>query len=1176
MKSTEKELLYTEKQRLIGLYEVFHKLKKQKEEEQLSKLFLKVAKEEFAIAFCGHFSAGKSSLINALSNTGILPSSPIPTSANIVKMIKGDQKAVVQLKNKEIVTFEHPYDVNEIKALCKDSDLVESIEIYYESKDEDINIAYYDTPGIDSTDPAHKKATEDVIYLADLIFYVMDYNHILSETNIGFIQSLIARGKAVRLIVNQIDKHREEEINFHSFKENVFKAFQSFGIPKEDIFFTSVKNPSFSHNDLPALIAYIKKIEMNKDAMLLKQVNNQLQYFVKDFIEKNEEDKLSFDKVNQKINSLIDKKNELLLVTEKKEQAKKEREESIRSHFIKMIDSAQLMPYETREKAGLFIESAKKDFKVGLFFSKHKTEQERNQRTIAFQETLQQSIDAQINWHAQNYMNALQKEIDSELPDWQPVEAKKETLYSFAQSGLSSQGQGLLNYCNSISSEIKRIARHQMSEIIAAVMSMLDRMNEEELLNIQRTSKQYEKEIVLLMDEKEKAADWEDQKLELHRILSSVQPHHFSIDEFERKFRSEYHTILVEEFKSRFEDQSRSEDSTVVTLPEIEEARTLPKTTSLQNETERLSKTTALLKPLSGLSYLAEEMDQLRERLDQRSFTMVLFGAFSAGKSSFANALFGEQILPSSPNPTTAAINEIRKPVQNYKHGTIVIEMKTKQEIVDEVNLLLETKSDDLKVLESDTKGEKNEKIQSYIAGFNWANQHLGKLVHSDLSEIGKYAADETKACFIKKITIYYSCPLTDKGLVLVDTPGANSIHSRHTEVAFEYMKHADIIIYLTYFNHAFSYADREFLIQLGRIKDTFTSDKMFFAINASDLAENEEDERDVVLHVKNNLQTFGIRNPRLFPLSSKNELLHPERRNSGFDKFTESLFHYIEHDLESAMIRSAQSSINHAKAMIENIMIETEQRIEKEDEYLETLHQRERFLLEYCSNHVSFSKKHFYQEQKELLYYIRQRVLIRYHDFYKETIHPAAVQSSKSALQACIKELFSKVLHDLHQEFRACSLRLDKWIQKSIKEKEDRMISEARDKGVSLQETEDFSSLFKTPTFSLSFVSKQDTDYKEWLSYFKTPKQFFEQSGSNDLKNALVVEIEKEVEHWLSEADNELSNHYETAIDAAIGYSKSQLTDQILVYFEELKKPGDLEGRIQQLQKGLKQLEQI
>ena len=79
-------------------------------------------------------------------------------------------------------------------------------------------------------------------------------------------------------------------------------------------------------------------------------------------------------------------------------------------------------------------------------------------------------------------------------------------------------------------------------------------------------------------------------------------------------------------------------------------------------------------------------------------------------------------------------------------------------------------------------------------------------------------------------------------GVALVDTPGADSINARHTDVAFQYIKNADAILFVTYYNHVFSRADREFLIQLGRVKDTFALDKMFFLINAADLAESEEE----------------------------------------------------------------------------------------------------------------------------------------------------------------------------------------------------------------------------------------------------------------------------------------------------------------------------------------------
>ncbi|WP_137789557.1 dynamin family protein [Bacillus sp. E(2018)] len=1171
MKSTEKELLKTEKQRLIGLYEAFQKMNNRKEEDQLSKLFLKVAKEEFAIAFCGHFSAGKSSLINALSKTGILPSSPIPTSANIVKMVRGEERAVVLLKNKEVVTFQSPYDVNEIKELCKDAELVEEIEIYYGGEEENAeNIAYYDTPGIDSTDPLHKKATENVVYLADLIFYVMDYNHILSETNMEFISSLIQRGKDVRLIVNQIDKHREEELKFTSFKENVFESFLSLGIPKEHIFFTSVKKQNVSHNDLTALTAYIKRIEQNKDALLLKQVNNQLQHFVDDFVERTEEDLVTIDVVSQRLSSLSQEHEDLSKRLSQEQQVIIKKEESVKDQLVNILESAQLMPYETREKAGSFIEAAKKDFKVGLFFSKQKTEQERTVRTDALLEDLQKSIDAHINWHAQNFVSTLQKEVDHNLPDWEHIKANKDMLYSFVTPGLSSQGQGLLNYCNNLSNDVKKKARQEATVCINAVKSCLNSKTADVLSNIKEELDRIEKELESLYQEKEIAENWDEQKHELHELLYATVSCDRSIEETERKFLAEYQPLSIEMFKEKFDKKpiehakNPFEEEKQVTLHSSAD--------SLLKETEKLTTAASILKKVRGLSHLASEMEELQERLDKRSFTMVLFGAFSAGKSSFANALFGESILPSSPNPTTAAINEIRYPDREHHHGSIKIEMKSEEELKQELNNLLKTTDQELNELLNSS----DKRMASYRTGYTWASEHLGKVLNKEISEIGDYAADETRACFIKKITIYYSCPLTEKGLVLVDTPGANSIHSRHTEVAFEYMKNADIIIYLTYFNHAFSHADREFLIQLGRIKDTFSSDKMFFAINAADLAETEEDKNDVVHHVKNNLLNFGIRNPRLFPVSSKNELIASKREESGFDAFSSSLTHYIEHELENAMIKSARSSISHASTVMENMIKETVHRMEKEDEYLERLQKRETTLIEFSNDYMKISKKQFLQEQKELLYYIKQRVMIRYHDFYKETIHPAAVQSSKDALTQCIRELYGKISHDLHQEFKACSLRLDHWIQKDLKEKVTHMISKADQEGVSLQERNEAGDLFKTPSFSLDFEMHDESKLKKWQAYFKNPKQFFEQNGSNELKNNLVDEIDSEVKNWLIEADKKLTNHYEDVLVNAEKEYKTYIVSQVVHYFKELKKPGDLEARIQELNHSLSKFKQL
>src|SRR5699024_4396873 len=45
---------------------------------------------------------------------------------------------------------------------------------------------------------------------------------------------------------------------------------------------------------------------------------------------------------------------------------------------------------------------------------------------------------------------------------------------------------------------------------------------------------------------------------------------------------------------------------------------------------------------------------------------------------------FGE-VLPTSPNPTTAVINRILPPSDSHKHGTVVIHMKDERTLVDDL-----------------------------------------------------------------------------------------------------------------------------------------------------------------------------------------------------------------------------------------------------------------------------------------------------------------------------------------------------------------------------------------------------------------------------------------------------------------------------------------------------------
>src|SRR5690625_480598 len=179
----------------------------------------------------------------------------------------------------------------------------------------------------------------------------------------------------------------------------------------------------------------------------------------------------------------------------------------------------------------------------------------------------------------------------------------------------------------------------------------------------------------------------------------------------------------------------------------------------------------------------------------------------------------------------------------------------------------------------------------------------LGKEEEISLDEFGAYVTDESIAAYIEAVDLYYDNALTEKGITLVDTPGANSVNARHTNVAFDYIKDADAILYVTYYNHAVTSADRDFLIQLGRVKESFELDKMFFIVNAADLAENEAELKLVVNYVEDQLLQYGIRHAQIYPLSSKLSLEDKENGrplNEQMAAFEKTFQHFVEHDLHA------------------------------------------------------------------------------------------------------------------------------------------------------------------------------------------------------------------------------------------------------------------------------------
>src|SRR5690625_669325 len=181
LKVAQKELTTLTDSHFSSLYHLLKENNDHHNAEKIIDLYEKMKKNEFSISFAGHFSAGKSSMINYLLGKDVLPKSPIPTSANIVKITSGEGVARVYFAHESPVEYSEPYDIDIIKDFCMDKDSIKSLEISTSEPILPKNSTIIDTPGIDAADDADRLMTESSLHLVDSLFYVMDFNHVQSE-----------------------------------------------------------------------------------------------------------------------------------------------------------------------------------------------------------------------------------------------------------------------------------------------------------------------------------------------------------------------------------------------------------------------------------------------------------------------------------------------------------------------------------------------------------------------------------------------------------------------------------------------------------------------------------------------------------------------------------------------------------------------------------------------------------------------------------------------------------------------------------------------------------------------------------------------------------------------------------------------------------------------------------
>ncbi len=1160
-------------QRALFLLERFKQNGDYDRVDKVKKLLKKIHDNEFIAAFSGHFSAGKSTMINALIGERVLPSSPIPTSANLVKVHQATEDfAKVYYEKQPPLLFQSPYDFNTVKEYCKSGDVLE-IEIGRTDSDMPNGVTVMDTPGVDSTDDAHRISTESALHLADIVFYVMDYNHVQSELNFTYTKSLLKHGVKLYLIINQIDKHNDAELSFADFKQSVYDSFNAWNVHPEGIFFTSLMAPQHEGNEFPAVKQLIDEALIHQEDWVKNTIDAAFHRLIEEHdhwlkeqkeIESYPHEQLLTQYNNDELADIFAKEEQLLIEKETLIQKARVWEKNFEQAREELLKNAYLMPFETRDLAESFLESIQPDFKVGLFFSKRKTEEERAKRLNLFSENVRKQVESQLEWHLRELAatkigesGLFRSDLEAEA-QLLKVQFDNDLFAHLVSKGARVTGDYVLHYCDEVASKLKRIAVQVSDHLKEQVTKAIARSNEAEIK---------EKEAQLLKTKKvadacRQLASIEKQYEEmLERIhLPTENEEHILEQVIAEWDQLENKVIVYSEEKMKKQAVETTND---LTVERIAEEKLEENSLSIDHTIKKLDQAISYLADERSFQRITEQLVQKSTTLKEKNYTIALFGAFSAGKSSFANAMLGEQVLPVSPNPTTAAINRICPPNKTNKHGTALVHMKDEQQMLEDIQQSLQlfgVSCDSLdhgykqipSVLEQDSH-EGTEKVHvSFLAAFREGYAHykdeLGKSISTTIEQFQGFVANESQSCFVESIDLFYDCPFTRKGVTLVDTPGADSINARHTDVAFKYIKDSDAILFVTYYNHAFSKADREFLIQLGRVKDAFELDKMFFIVNAIDLASSQEEVEDVLQYVNEQLSEYGIRFPRIFGLSSKLAQAAETREKSKIDLFNTQFNHFLENELTQMAVESAEAEFERAVAMLDQMIASaSEDEDEKERKKSKLTTTKEAIDLWFADAEPHVLGERLVQEAKELLHYVKQRVFFRYPDFFRESFNPATLQrNSRELLQKALQELLEATGYDFAQELRATSLRLEQFIKRMLKERFEQITKELQTMHegltLSLLEFEKFELLEFQPAFEKIDRQALEGTFK----YFKNPKSFFENNERKLMEEALQQLLSPLADQYLEDALHLMESHYKTKLHEQFDYMIDNMKNDI------------------------------
>ena len=281
------------------------------------------------------------------------------------------------------------------------------------------------------------------------------------------------------------------------------------------------------------------------------------------------------------------------------------------------------------------------------------------------------------------------------------------------------------------------------------------------------------------------------------------------VEEFKEPIVEEIKEPIVEEFKKPVIKEIKE--------PIVEKIKENNQNTPFVSLIDYSQLVNNLILDLKRLRYFSEKLniqqsltsiDSVLARIENKTFWVAVVGEFKRGKSTFINALLGEDILPSDIDPCSATINRVTYSLSKY--------------------------------VEVEFKDGRKEKVE-----INKLNEYVTKLTPEA----------EAMAANVEEAVVYYPASYCKNNVDIIDTPGLND-ESSMTEVTLSVLTKVDAAILVIMAQSPVSEVERDFLENKLLTNDL---GRVIFVVTGIDRCNRPGDADKVIASVSKRIKEYVL-----------------------------------------------------------------------------------------------------------------------------------------------------------------------------------------------------------------------------------------------------------------------------------------------------------------------------